>query len=49
MKMKITKMTGKSGDELKEGIYYYIINPESKKYNYNSTLISGYVHLIRNE
>ena len=38
-----------SNDELKEGIYYYIIDPESKKYNYNSTLISGYVHLIRNE
>ena len=38
-----------SDDELKEGIYYYIIDPESKKYNYNSTLISGYVHLIRNE
>ena len=39
----------KSGDKLKEGIYYYIIDPESEKYNYNSTLISGYVHLIRNE
>ena len=38
-----------SGDKLKEGIYYYIIDPESEKYNYNSTLISGYVHLIRNE
>ena len=38
-----------SDDKLKEGIYYYIIDPESKKYNYNSTLISGYVHLIRNE
>ena len=38
-----------SGDKLKEGIYYYIVDPESKKYNYNSTLISGYVHLIRNE
>ena len=38
-----------SGDKLKEGIYYYIVDPESKKYNYNSTLISGYVHLIRTE
>ena len=28
-----------SGDKLKEGIYYYIIDPESEKYNYNSTLI----------
>ena len=38
-----------SGDKLKEGIYYYIVDPESKKYNYNSTLISGYVHLISTE
>ena len=39
----------KSGDKLKEGVYFYIVDPESKKYNYSSTFINGYVHLIRNE
>ena len=36
-------------DKLKEGVYFYIVDPESKKYNYSSTFINGYVHLIRNE
>ena len=47
-----------SGEELNEGLYYYLINPESKKYNYKdidiyskdkkSKSIIGQVQLIRN-
>ena len=38
----------KSGNELNDGLYYYIVDPESNKYDYTTTLINGYVHLIRN-
>ena len=38
----------KSGNELNDGLYYYIVDPESNKYDYAITLINGYVHLIRN-
>ena len=42
----------KSGEELKEGIYYYLIDPKSTKYNYEKISlkkngISGKVLLIR--
>ena len=42
----------KSGEELKEGIYYYLIDPKSKKYDYEKISlekngISGRVQLIR--
>ena len=38
----------KSGNELNDGLYYYIVDPESNKYDYAINLINGYVHLIRN-
>ena len=38
----------KSGNELNDGLYYYIVDPESNKYDYATNLINGYVHLIRN-
>ena len=38
----------KSGNELNDGLYYYIVDPESNKYDYTTNLINGYVHLIRN-
>ena len=38
----------KSGNELNDGLYYYIVDPESSKYDYATNLINGYVHLIRN-
>ena len=38
----------KSGNELNDGLYYYNIDPKSNKYDYVTTLINGYVHLIRN-
>ena len=57
MRMKIIKMIGmeltiNSGDQLNEGIYYYFINPESKKFNYKDINIStngiiGQVQIIR--
>ena len=42
----------KSGDQLNEGIYYYFVNPESKKFDYNdinisSNVIIGQVQIIR--
>jgi gliding motility-associated-like protein len=42
----------KSGQELKEGIYYYIIDPKSTKYDYQKinlekNVVSGKVQLIR--
>lgn len=44
----------KSGKELKEGVYLYIIETNSEKYEYDDsekeelkTTLSGYVHLIR--
>ena len=42
----------KSGEELKEGIYYYLIDPKSTKYGYEKISlekngISGKVQLIR--
>ena len=42
----------KSGEELKEGIYYYLIDPKSAKYNYEKINlkkngISGKIQLIR--
>ena len=44
----------KSGKELKEGVYLYIIETNSEKYEYEDsekeelkTTLSGYVHLIR--
>jgi len=42
----------KSGEELKEGIYYYFIDPKSTKYDYQKinlekNVISGKVQLIR--
>ena len=42
----------KSGEELNEGIYYYLIDPKSTKYNYQKinvekNVISGKVQLIR--
>ena len=38
----------KSGNELNDGLYYYIVDPESNKYDYTTNLINGYVHLIKN-
>ena len=38
----------KSGNELNDGLYYYIVDPESNKYDYATNLINGYLHLIRN-
>ena len=38
----------KSGNELNDGLYYYIVDPKSNKYDYATNLINGYVHLIRN-
>ena len=40
----------KSGNELNDGLYYYIVDPESNKLFTGQTtnLINGYVHLIRN-
>ena len=38
----------KSGNELNDGLYYYIVDPESNKYDYATNLINGYIHLIRN-
>ena len=38
----------KSGNELNDGLYYYIVDPESNKYDYTTNPINGYVHLIRN-
>ena len=42
----------KSGEELKEGIYYYLIDPKSTKYDYEKISlekngVSGKVQLIR--
>ena len=38
----------KSGNELNDGLYYYIVDPKSNKFDYATNLINGYVHLIRN-
>ena len=44
----------KSGNDLKEGVYFYVVSPNSPKYEYTEhkkeevrRSISGYVHLIR--
>jgi len=44
----------KSGNDLNEGIYYYVVSPNSSKYEYFDhkkeevkRTISGYVHLVR--
>ena len=44
----------KSGNDLKEGVYYYVVSPNSPKYEYTEhkkeevkRTISGYVHLVR--
>ena len=44
----------KTGNELSDGVYFYVVIPNSEKYEYNSNkkeeirkTISGYVHLVR--
>ena len=44
----------KTGKELKEGVYFYVVSPNSSKYEYLDhkkedvkRTISGYVHLVR--
>ncbi|CAG5077664.1 gliding motility-associated C-terminal domain-containing protein [Parvicella tangerina] len=44
----------KSGNKLASGVYYYLVEPNSKKYEYNEnkdeslrTHVTGYVHIMR--